>query len=263
MAVFQMIFKSKTNFKQKIKEFLIESTATQLDENEVIENFEETFSLKYTKKLSNNKYIIGFTLDLSRAEEQASLQLNYGDIFLTNDDIDNVFVYKKAETALFEEINLIEQNLREVLTYIFIQQYPDDIYNLLKEIEVRPTKDSPKKESDFINNAENQFFYLLFTDYINLSELKPIKEKDLIGYIKDSSEYNSLRNNLLNRGITNERHRDFILSLKEIMQPIEEIRNCIAHNRSISDKILNNFMETKNLFSDRVKEFWGSENLKT
>ncbi|MBU6339179.1 MAG: Abi family protein [Rickettsiales bacterium] len=249
---------SETNFKQRIKELLIEAVSTQLDESEVSSSFDDNFKLNYTKHLSCDKWLVGFELDLGEMEGFIA-NLNYNNLFSISDEIANIFVYKKAEVLLFEEINSIEQKLREALVYIFVQQYPENVYDLLKEIEVKVVGDAPKNDKKFAELAENQFFYLLFTHYIKLSDLKPLGEKDLINYVQNSDSYEDLKKNLLNRGITNPAHKNFLLSLKDVMQPIEDLRNCIAHNRSVNDDIFTNFMDAKEKFNERLESFWSEE----
>jgi hypothetical protein len=40
------------------------------------------------------------------------------------------------------------------------------------------------------------------------------------------------------------------------MQPIETMRNCIAHNRSFNDDVFTNFADAKNKFDEIVESFW-------
>lgn len=258
MAVFQVIFNKKLDFRKAIKSLLVESLI-KIDGEEI----DDLFTYKYDKIIGKDKYLVGFDLNLQEIYEERTLNFIYNNAIHSDLDIEHIFIYKDPEIKLQGVINGIEQSLREVLFYIFAQQYPNDIFNLFKEIDIKLTGDHPRKEVEFKKLNENQFFYLLFTDYIKLSDLKPFSEKDLIKYIENNDKYSSLRDKIINRGITNENHKYFILSLKDIMDPIHKIRNCIAHNRNFSEDVYDNFLEAEDIFQEKIKDFWEKENLES
>ena len=101
-----------------------------------------------------------------------------------------------------------------------------------------------------------EFFFLLFSDYIRIDHLKKIDQSDLIDIIVNSNDYDELKQNIQNRGIIKEKYQDLIASIKQNLEPIENMRNCIAHNRSFTDTILENYQQAKVNLDKVIKEFW-------
>ena len=57
--------------------------------------------------------------------------------------------------------------LREALSLIFVDTYGEDFYNLLKDADVKPFEESDEDQME--DYYENQFFFLLFSDYIKIN----------------------------------------------------------------------------------------------
>ena len=101
---------------------------------------------------------------------------------------------------------------------------------------------------------------MLFSDYIKLNDLKELKQPDLIDMIVNSNDYDELRKNIQYRGIIKEKYQDFLAKTKQNLEPIENLRNCIAHNRSIpkSDnyKAITDYGRAKELLDESIESFW-------
>ncbi|MDP3003326.1 MAG: Abi family protein [Bacteroidales bacterium] len=160
---------------------------------------------------------------------------------------------------LYKEIAHLEMQLREIFTYIFYKEYPDTPFNVLSNYLVRQLKDIPNEE-EFKNRMENEFFYLVFSDYISLEKPKEISNiKDISTLLESSDSFETFKEKITKRGITNERHQDFLASLKNNLDTIEKVRNSVAHNRTISERAFGHYEVAKNKLNESFKEFW--ENL--
>jgi hypothetical protein len=156
-----------------------------------------------------------------------------------------------------EEIFKIEMELREALSFIFLDTY-DRYYDLLSEVNVKLQKhhDLVPDEDYFKCHFENEFFFILFSDYRKLLKVKEMKKSDLVEAIKDFKNYENLRQKILNRGITKERYREFLSKIKGYLESIEGMRNCIAHNRSIPSKTLENYKYARDQLQRSIQLFW-------
>src|SRR5690606_15024186 len=64
------------------------------------------------------------------------------------------------------------------------------------------------------------------------------------------------KNKIVKRGITDEKHLDFLLSIRQEMQSIETLRNCIAHNRKHTDDIVADYEASHDRLLHKMNEFW-------
>jgi hypothetical protein len=158
-----------------------------------------------------------------------------------------------------KEIFDLEMKLREVISFIFLDTYKKDFYNLLKDIDLKTQPRNGNNRSDeeyFKKHFENEFFFLRFSDYIRLNNLKEFKKSDLIEMIINSNKYDDLKQKLQNRGIVKEKYQDFLAGIKQNLDPIEKMRNCIAHNRSSTETVVNNYIKAKENLEQDISEFW-------
>ena len=47
-----------------------------------------------------------------------------------------------------------------------------------------------------------------------------------------------------------------IAGVKQNLEPIENLRNCIAHNRSFSDIVIDNYNEAQENLGNVISDFW-------
>ena len=131
-----------------------------------------------------------------------------------------------------KEIFNIEMKLREALSLIYINTYDKDFYDLL-QLRNRRRGCTP----DWLRKYhENQSFCLLFSEYKNIHDPNPITIHNL-------------------NPITKDQYISFLDSLSDLVKPIEKLRNCVAHNRSIPKKIMDNYNETKGPLLDKINKF--------
>jgi len=210
----------------------------------------------------NYMFIVGFSLNIE--EHIGDIIKEFEDYLNDDENIEVVFKYfdepmLRKHKNIGEEIFVLEMKLRELLSFIFIDTYKEDYYNLLKEIDIKTqpiNRNNRPNEEYFKKHFENEFFFLLFSDYIRIDHLKKIDQSDLIDIIVNSNDYDELKQNIQNRGIIKEKYQDLIASIKQNLEPIENMRNCIAHNRSFTDTILENYQQAKVNLDKVIKEFW-------
>jgi len=220
--------------------------------------------IKYVHKQSHDKYLMGFSLLVEEEGDTTEIIDNFVDRLQDSDEVHLAFKFfdefmheefKRYAKEIFE----IEMKLREAITFIFIDTYKEDYYNLLKEVDVRIQRidgNQQPNEEYYKSHLENEFFFLLFSDYRKLDELKELKQSDIIKAISDSADYDSLRGKILNRGIVDEKYTEFIAEIKEYLESIEKLRNCIAHSRAISDGMKNNYIHARNRLENSINNFW-------
>jgi hypothetical protein len=288
---FQIIhsFDSDTALKEKLldllKETIDESTTTSIEIEKRPKNIKDWLifrwiEIKYNYR-SNKKYIAGFSLNtegfnvntegfssLNTEKESKVLVHEFGQKLQNNSDIDLVIKYNDESMQIeyqkyAKEIFELEMELREVISFIFLDTYKNDYYNLLKEMIVSIQNLDKKNKPDkyyFKAHFENEFFFLLFSDYININSLKELNHSGLNNLIRDSDSFEDLKRKMQSRGILKEKYQDFIAGIKQDLNPIEKLRNCIAHNRSISERnnyrMIVDYDKAKKALEDLINNFW-------
>ena len=124
----------------------------------------------------------------------------------------------------------LEMKLRRVLSFIYLHAYPDGPYDLLREDQGRPMAQGITEEQ-MRKMMENQFFHLTFRQYIQLNQRRTLGPTQLIEAIVESDSYDGLRAKLLSAPIVHEDDIELLADLKRLLDPIERMRNCVAHNR--------------------------------
>ena len=103
--------------------------------------------------------------------------------------------------------------------------------------------------------SENEFFHLDFRQYAQLNQRKKIDTPDLLNIVRDADAYDAFRAEVLRTRVTNERDGELIGNLKEIMDPIEKMRNCVAHNRQPSKSINENYVQAHSRLAELLDEY--------
>lgn len=149
---------------------------------------------------------------------------------------------QKELSRLAEEIFHLEMKLRCVLSLIYLHSYQnEDPYSLLYEETVQPmAKERPKAEQMRVA-AENQFFHLTFSQYINLNQRPEVKLPLLLENIRNIEQYEDFRAEILRLPVENEDDANLLAGLKERMDAIEAMRNCVAHNRQPARRVIENY----------------------
>ena len=257
----------KENLLLLLKDAFDESTTISTEIEEKPESIEEWsifnwIETKYNHLSDGDKYIAGFILDLEedlneiiqefgkklQEDENIYLVLKYGDERMQVE-------HQKYAKEIFE----LEMRLREAISLVFLDTYKGDYHNLLREVDVKIqhlNKNNETNEIYYNSHFENEFFFLLFSDYLKLNNLKKLNQLDLMEIIINSDEYDDLKQKIQSRGINKEEYQDFLARIKRDLEAIENIRNCIAHNRSFTESMVINYEGAKNNLKATIDEFW-------
>ena len=263
MKVDFLIFHSATaNLMEVLLDSLSQAYQDNYDEPPEIEELLQFIDIRYSKKhvrpseegeSGETCSICGFSVDFDAEEENVAENLVKGfcESLEQNDEvIEHVLklndpYLRKINRKYADEIFEIEMKLREAISLIFLDTYGDNFYNLLTEVNVKPSEKDLKPEQ-MQARWENEFFYLLFSDYPKLNERKqPNSTKGLIQLIGQADDYEAFKHMLTSKPIGNEQYMDFLASLQTHVDPIEKLRNCVAHNRAIPQRVIDNYETAK------------------
>ncbi|HEY9171985.1 MAG TPA: hypothetical protein VI136_06865 [Verrucomicrobiae bacterium] len=166
-------------------------------------------------------------------------------------------VARAEHRKLAEEIYEIEMALREVLSFIFLHAYTDEPHTFLARTALKTTpKDEPPRPEDLQQRHENQLFHILFNEYLALNTPAETKLTNLLELIREKDSFEGLREALDHLPIRNDDHAGFIAGLQELLEPVERVRNCVAHHRTIPKRTLDNYPQARADLHRAIKEFW-------
>lgn len=274
----------------KLDELLERSIEENEEFNKITDGHVE---VKYSKKIETKKYLIGLELTLNHAEISNLTEIendnfnpleniaNFNPSPVENSkkilesfidlisDMEKIFTFKFHDDCLFkklskyyQEIFEIEMKLREVLTFMFIDTYKEDYYNLLYDIDLNENDNhfsDDDKEEILANNFENEFFYMSFGTYQKLkSTNKNIEIDKLIPIIDKFDEINSLKYRFENRGIIDIFYKDFLAKIKDNLSNLKKVRNCVAHSRDPTTGEIVNYEKSLRDIKKAINEFWNN-----
>ena len=216
----------------------------------------------------NGNALVGFAVELPGNEEEedtttAKTTLDGFTVGLRdNPQIFHVLCFEdpllRAELAKYAvEIFALEMKLRRALSFIYLNAYQlVEPFNLLRDERVKP----PERERRFNEEqlqklGENQFFRLNFGDYINLNQRAGMKVDTILRIVSGTDEYRVFRSEMLRRPVENEEDATFLSDLKSIMQPIEDMRNCVAHNRRPTPEIHHRYTDSLSQVKKLLKAY--------
>ncbi len=157
------------------------------------------------------------------------------------------------------ELADLEMKIREVFSYIFYSKYKVTGNDLFEEFDAKTAGVEEPKPDELEKRLENKFFYLTFSSYLKFEKPKDLQVKELIPLIQTKEQYEELRSHLNSRGIIVEHHVDFLQAVKTILDPIESVRNCVAHNRQIPSRTEANYARASAELRRFIQEFWAGE----
>lgn len=149
---------------------------------------------------------------------------------------------KSKYLKIYSKIYDLENRLREALMIILSDTYKGDIKLFLEDYNFKTQNSFNCNKS--VKLLENELFHLLFTDYVkfeNRKSIKKIKIEELLTRIESFSSYEELKDSIQNTGIVKQKYMIFLSEIKENLDSIERARNCIAHNRAMSEEEKLNF----------------------
>lgn len=169
---------------------------------------------------------------------------------------DPILQTKLAEYS--DEIFAIEMKLRRVLSLVYLHAYDDseDAYNLLQDETVNPRSTPPPNKERMEAATENEFFHLYFSDYRELNKRRTPNLNGVIMLIQNTEQYEILRNELIRTDTINDTDDAVLLAdLKQYMNPIEAMRNCVAHYRRPSNTIAANYDRVRSALDERLNQY--------
>lgn len=228
-------------------------------EYETNEKFDEVFEILWNKDLDWNwncyKIVIINFIWINSNEIDKFKEYFFSDL----KDKTN-FIWKFEDSRFleirkifFEEVFKIEIDLREVISFIFFNTYFTSL-DLLKDLQVNTIKKDLKSEELF-KNLENEFFYISFSDYKKLLNLKNLKDDEKTKLLEASKSFNEWKNKIFNRWIQRKFYIDFISSIEQDLAILENFRNAIMHNRCFSQNLKENYDKSKNEIIKKINNF--------
>ena len=172
------------------------------------------------------------------------------------------------ETAFeyYQKIIDLEMDMRNVLTYILSYSSKTINEELFKNFGIN--KSEKLKDSYMKEQYENGLFYIYFNHYASFVQPQKLKAEKIAEFLQEPniSSFEQLKAKLEDRGLKEDRHIDFIASIKTKLRPLEKMRNSIMHIRNISDNTIKNFKKViEDNGSDKgiktfITDFWNNEN---
>lgn len=273
--IFEFVIVYQKDNDTDIRQIIIDKLTTSLHDN--YDEFEpdtvEQMIIFQTQRTANQStsedgntiqtIILGFTLDLPEETSEAHTVVeDFAKVLI--EEATPIFHIVKFEDQLLKdklaqwsaEIFDIEMKLRRVLTLIYLNAYQGvEPYKLLKDEKEQPSaKNKPTKEQ-MQKALENQFFHLLFSQYINLNQRPDPQIGKLLEHIRNSIQYEELQAEITRKPVQDSDDADFLAGLKDKIGAIEKMRNCIAHHRSPPQETVDDYQTAQPLLSDLLDHY--------
>ena len=153
------------------------------------------------------------------------------------------------------EIFAIEMKLRRVLSFIYLHAYQSELpYDLLREEQVN-TAPQNLSAQQMMRALENQFFHINFSQYRRLNNRTPILLNDVIELITNSEQYDNFRAAILRSPINNDQDVNLLADIRQFLEPIEDMRNCVAHNRRPTGRIPDSYPDALERLNERLNQY--------
>ncbi|MWW24260.1 hypothetical protein [Algibacter lectus] len=240
------------------------------------DDVEDYFEVENVYKLPNDSFISIFIIDFPALEHNRDFQpkdtvKSYLD---TINSLEEVIGLVKLQDDFLQEIAIqyfnklftIEMELRNVLTYILTYDEKAIEKGIFKEFGVQLAESY--NNNNVSDNYENGLYYILFNHYASFGEPKRLKAEQISEILQDVSlsDFQEFKNRLQQRYISEERHTEFLFSIKQKLKPLEDMRNSVMHIRNLSDTKIANFDKAVNDddlekgVQSLISDFWTAEN---
>ena len=206
--------------------------------------------------------LIGFALELP--DEIESLRNVVDEFAAFLPDTPPIFHVVKFEDPLLQaelagyakEIFALEMKLRRVLSIIYLHAYQrEDPFDLLCDETVNPSRQSKPEMEQMKSPTENQFFHLTFSQYIHLNQRPELRLPDIMQSIRNTERYDTLRAEILRVPIEHEEDAEFLAGLEKLMDTIEQMRNCVAHNRRPTRSINDSYPDARSKLEEHLDQY--------
>ena len=268
MVDYLVVYAEELDLMDLLTEMLKNALEDVYDEPPEEEELRQHINIRYTKRRKDKaerqedcRCTSGFSVEFDSEEERlAELIDDFSESLAncTDEGIEHLLKLndpqlQRALRDYGEEIFEIEMKLREALSLIFVDTYGQDFYTLLKDVDITQTeRPSVQRMQQFY---ENEFFFLFFSHYPRINNRKRPNQDGIFEYIQQAEDFEELKQKMTANPITKERYVDFLASLEQRVDSIEKLRNCVAHNRSIPKRTLDNYKTAKDLLLEEIKEF--------
>ncbi|MFL0203008.1 hypothetical protein [Tenacibaculum maritimum] len=240
------------------------------------DDVEDYFEIENVYKLPNDSFISIFIIDFPELSHTRDFQpkdtvKSYLD---TINGLEEVIGLVKLQddflqaiaNQYFNRLFAIEMELRNVLTYILTYDEKAIEKGIFKEFGVQLAESY--NNNNVSDNYENGLYYILFNHYASFGEPKRLKAEQISEILQDVSlsDFQEFKNRLQQRYISEERHTEFLFSIKQKLKPLEDMRNSVMHIRNLSDTKMANFDKAVNDadlekgVQSLITEFWTAEN---
>ncbi len=178
----------------------------------------------------------------------------------------NDTILQEEAFEYYKKIIDLEMDMRNVLTYIITYSNKTINEELFKNFGIDK---SERLEYIYMKEQyENGLFYIYFNHYASFTQPQKLKAEKIAEFLQEPniSSFEQLKSKLEDRGLKEDRHIDFIASIKTKLKPLEKMRNSIMHIRNISDNTIRNFdmaiedNGTNKGIKTLITDFWNNEN---
>jgi hypothetical protein len=191
------------------------------------------FDLMLSEDVSYARRVIDeFAASVADAEGIEHVLKFYDDLLLENN------------LDLARELFEFEMMLRKALSLMYLNAFSSGYYDLLRKDNVKTVGKKPPEDAMKIA-CENQFFHMSFSKYADLNKRRQVTIQDIADVLQNSQDFDTFKQGILRTPVTNDADKSLIFSLDDLMDEIEVLRNCVAHNRTPETEIVENYLEAK------------------
>lgn len=183
----------------------------------------------------------------------------FADTIRDSEDVDHLLKFYddtllERHIAHQRELFEFEMMLRKALSIIYLNSYRGRFYELLRDETTKPAG-SPA-EHDMHEAHENEFFHLVFSQYISLNRRRTLnKVEDILKLVQEADDFDKFKQEISRAPVEDEADSDFLASMKQRLNSVEQLRNCVAHNRTPLEKVLQDYTTARTLLDDSLKTF--------
>lgn len=155
---------------------------------------------------------------------------------------------------LAQEIFELEMELREAITLLTLSAGGPPIAEVVGQCVVKPK--NPPNGSDLRRpHAENELFYFLFGEYVSINNLAAPTLQSILSSLTAQQDFDEFKRQVTKTAVVEDPSlEEFIASIKTLMEPIEKVRNAVAHNRAVRNKALENYHTARQRLRDILQE---------
>ena len=113
--------------------------------------------------------------------------------------------------------------------------------------------DALENASDY--SYEDEVGDLNFSEYSNLNRRPEPKLTDILETIHNAEQYDAFRAEIRRTPVEDEVDADLIADIKEHINPIENMRNCVAHNRRPTKRITDSYPNALQTLNKRLDQY--------